>query len=92
MFPCPAAHADHRSLRSTNLIAGVLGRAGESGQASRKQMAEQGITTWDTSMLVREWTKEDPVLMERLKGGLIAELEQENPPVDLKRLGEEQIE
>ena len=42
------------SMRSIALIAGVLGRAGEMGQARRKRAAADGIVTWKNETEV-EW-------------------------------------
>ncbi|KAJ5736839.1 uncharacterized protein N7483_001964 [Penicillium malachiteum] len=42
-YPIPA---NDDSLRSTSLIAGVLGRAGQAGQARRLKMAEEGKLTY----------------------------------------------
>ncbi|KAG8162669.1 hypothetical protein KVR01_007147 [Diaporthe batatas] len=43
------------SLRSVSLIAGVLGRAGERGQARRKADAEKGICTWRNADDIQKW-------------------------------------
>ena len=43
------------SLRCINLIAGVLGRAGESGQKKRIEAAATGKVTWQTPSAVQEW-------------------------------------
>ncbi|KAF7716304.1 Uncharacterized protein PECH_005062 [Penicillium ucsense] len=43
-YPIPA---NDDTLRGTNLIAGILGRAGEAGQARRLKMAQEGKTTYE---------------------------------------------
>jgi small subunit ribosomal protein S2 len=42
-YPIPS---NDDSLRATTLIAGILGRAGEAGQARRMKMAQEGVTTY----------------------------------------------
>jgi small subunit ribosomal protein S2 len=46
------------SLRCVQLIAGVLGRAGESGQKKRIAAAQTGLVTWETPEFLRNWIKE----------------------------------
>ena len=48
-YPIPA---NDDSLRCVQVIAGVLGRAGQEGQARRKQLAMQGIVTYAPEKLV----------------------------------------
>lgn len=43
------------SLRSVSVIAGVLGRAGERGQARRKADAAKGVCTWRNSPDIERW-------------------------------------
>ncbi|KAJ4421178.1 hypothetical protein N0V82_003943 [Gnomoniopsis sp. IMI 355080] len=43
------------SLRSVSLVAGVLGRAGEAGQARRKADASRGLCTWRNPPEVETW-------------------------------------
>lgn len=47
------------SLRSVSVIAGVLGRAGERGQARRKADAEKGICTWRNPEDVQKWMDDE---------------------------------
>jgi len=47
------------SLRCIQLIAGVLGRAGETGQKKRKEAAESGKIAWETPSYLKEWIDED---------------------------------
>jgi small subunit ribosomal protein S2 len=47
-------------LRSIQLIAGVLGRAGELGQKKRKEDAKNGKVEWETPTYVQEWIQESP--------------------------------
>lgn len=50
-YPIPA---NDDSLRSVQLIAGVLGRAGQEGQLSRKQKALEGIVTYEPAGFKKE--------------------------------------
>lgn len=50
-YPIPA---NDDSLRSVQLIAGVLGRAGQEGQLSRKQKAFEGIVTYKPAEFRKE--------------------------------------
>lgn len=42
-----------------SVIAGVLGRAGERGQARRKRDAERGICTWRNPSDVQKWMDDE---------------------------------
>lgn len=55
------------SLRSVNLIAGVLGRAGESGQEKRLEAAKTGQVTWETDKILKQWAKTDEKWMRKYK-------------------------
>jgi hypothetical protein len=44
------------------LIAGILGRAGEAGQRKRLEAAERGDVTWETPRHLTEWNKEQFLL------------------------------
>lgn len=55
------------SLRCVQLIAGVLGRAGESGQKKRLEAAEKGTVTWETPQIVEQWMSEQKELDARLE-------------------------
>lgn len=46
------------SLRSVSVIAGVLGRAGERGQARRKADAKKGICTWRNQPDIQKWMED----------------------------------
>jgi len=50
------------SLRCVQLIAGVLGRAGESGQSKRMEAAESGKVTWETPQMLQDWWEEEQAL------------------------------
>lgn len=50
-YPIPA---NDDSLRCVQVIAGVLGRAGEEGKRLRKEQAEQGIVKYTPIKLVTE--------------------------------------
>lgn len=60
------------SLRSVSVIAGVLGRAGERGQARRKADANKGICTWRNPPDVEKWMQD-----EKAKAGNAAQAERE---------------
>jgi small subunit ribosomal protein S2 len=54
-------------LRSIQLIAGVLGRAGQSGQKKRKEAAKSGKVEWETAGYVREWIEESPEIQAEIR-------------------------
>lgn len=45
----------NHSLRAVSVIAGVLGRAGEAGQARRKLDASRGLCTWRNPPEIQRW-------------------------------------
>lgn len=47
------------SLRSVSVIAGVLGRAGERGQARRKADANSGVCTWRNPPDIQKWMDDE---------------------------------
>jgi small subunit ribosomal protein S2 len=47
------------SIRAVQLICGVLGRAGESGQKKRLEAAKTGKVTWSTNREFQEWASDD---------------------------------
>ncbi|KAI7786142.1 30S ribosomal protein S2 [Diaporthe eres] len=47
------------SLRSVSVIAGVLGRAGERGQARRKADANKGVCTWRNQPDMEKWMEDE---------------------------------
>lgn len=49
-YPIPA---NDDSMRCVQLIAGVLGRAGEEGQANRREMAQEGTVTYQAVNLLK---------------------------------------
>lgn len=55
-----------------SVIAGVLGRAGERGQARRKADANKGICTWRNPPDVEKWMED-----EKAKVGNAAQAERE---------------
>lgn len=57
------------SLRCTNVIAGVLGRAGEEGQRLRLEAARQGIVTYKSREKFE--SPEDIARGEEKNGGLL---------------------
>lgn len=62
-YPIPA---NDDSLRSTNLIAGVFGRAGQAGQKRRLQAAQEG--KFNYLPVSEEWLRLDPFTGESLEG------------------------
>lgn len=60
------------SLRSVSVIAGVLGRAGERGQARRKADANKGVCTWRNQPDMQKWMDD-----EKAKAGKEAQAERE---------------
>lgn len=48
-----------------NLIAGVLGRAGQSGQEKRLEAAKTGKVTWQTNEILKEWAATDEKWMKK---------------------------
>jgi small subunit ribosomal protein S2 len=57
-----------RSLRAVQLSAGVLGRAGESGQKKRMEAAAKGEITWETPRDLLTWhDDQQKLLRERSK-------------------------
>ncbi len=50
-YPIPA---NDDSMRCVQLIAGVLGRAGQEGQANRREMANEGRVTYQPVELLKE--------------------------------------
>ncbi|KXL49899.1 hypothetical protein M433DRAFT_148991 [Acidomyces richmondensis BFW] len=61
-YPIPA---NDDSLRCVQVIAGVLGRAGEKGQKSRLALAERGIVTYMARHDLRLPSKEDEITKKR---------------------------
>lgn len=49
------------SLRCAQLIAGVLGRAGEEGQRKRLEAAKQGVVTWQPPVALHDPPKKEEV-------------------------------
>ncbi|KAG4429069.1 hypothetical protein IFR05_015452 [Cadophora sp. M221] len=71
-YPIPA---NDDSLRCMQVVAGVLGRAGEEGQKKRLEAAQSGIATWEPPPgLGRPFSEED----EKLKLAKIEEAEAMN--------------
>ncbi len=58
-------------LRSIQLIAGVLGRAGQSGQQKRKEAAKSGKVEWETPAYVKEWIEESPEIQAEIRKGAL---------------------
>ncbi|KFY18954.1 hypothetical protein V493_08236 [Pseudogymnoascus sp. VKM F-4281 (FW-2241)] len=58
-YPIPA---NDDSLRCTHLIAGILGRAGQTGQKKRIEAAKNGKVAWETAEYLTKWIGEDAEL------------------------------
>lgn len=65
-------NTSHDSLRSVSVIAGVLGRAGERGQARRKADAAKGVCTWRNSPDIERWMEaENGKARTKAQGGAV---------------------
>ncbi|KAK1831044.1 putative mitochondrial SSU ribosomal protein S2 precursor [Podospora conica] len=57
--------ANDDSLRTTELIAAVLGRAGERGQKRRRLAAAEGVCTWEEPSAVVYWKRKKELELEQ---------------------------
>lgn len=58
------------SLRSVSVVAGVLGRAGEAGQARRKADASRGLCTWRNPPEIQRWISDNSAGLREATHGL----------------------